>query len=140
MSKTKNISLSIKYDWNNKHLIGHAEKYADLDFDVETTFSDVNEFMEDCKEIVKIYKKCAKNGTFCSVYLSCSEYEITPDPDTLVPIPESKKFNGWLFEDIPDADCEGLYLSPDLKYTPKEKDIYIEFKKPLIQQLAEAGI
>jgi len=71
------------------------------------------------------------------VYLSSAVYDWIDGPERL----ETRSFNGWQFEGVPmDGDIEGLYLSPDLRYTKPEYDIYIDLSRPLLSQLAETHV
>lgn len=138
MSKEfKCVEIDISYKKIGKNVEVAVERKASINFGVETTFADMNGFLDDVKKVIQGYKYCVKNGVFCRVYLSSAVYERVDGPEYL----KSQSFNGWRFEGVPeDGDAEGLYLSPDPKYTNEEHDIYIDLFKPLLSQLAEAHI
>lgn len=137
MKEFKSIGIRINYQQTSKNVEVTVDRKAEMDFGTETTFSQVEGFLKDFHKVIQSYKHCVKNGIFCKVYLSSAVYEMPGDAGTL----HSRSFNGWQYEGVPmDGDAEGLYLSPDTRYTNEEHDIYIDLSKPLLSQLAEAHI
>lgn len=133
----KSINIEISYETRSKNAKITVERKAQVDFGTETNFEQIAKFLEDAKKVVQGYKYCAKSGTFCKVYLSSVIYDCGEGLERL----KSRSFNGWKFEGNPmDGDADGLYLSADLRYTPEEHDIYIDFSEPLLSQLAGAHI
>ena len=75
-----------------------------------------------------------KDGLSCTVELSVATYERAEELKTL-------SYDRWVFEDVPsEGNIDGLYLSPDVRYTPQEHDIYIDLNEDLLSQLAQAHI
>ena len=133
----KSVEIEIRYEVARKNGKVTVERNARVDLGVETGFAQISGFLEDAKKVIQGYKYCVKNGVFCKVYLSSAIYDRIDGPGSLT----TRTFNGWQFEGVPmDGDIEGLYLSPDLQYTPEEHDVYIDFSKTLLSQLAEAHI
>lgn len=133
----KSIQIEVTYKVIGKNTEVAVDRKAQVDFGVETSFAQIADFLEDAKKVIQGYKYCVKNGIFCTVYLSRAIYDRVDGPERL----KSRCFNGWKFEGVPMAgDLDGLYLSPDLQYTPEEHDIYIDFSKSLLSQFAEARI
>ncbi len=133
----KSIDIEITYEAVSKNTKVTVERKASVNFGAETTFAQIAGFLEDVKKVIQGYKYCVRNECFCKVYLSSAVYDRIDGPGSL----KSRTFNGWKFEGVPmGGDGEGLYLSPDLQYTPEEYDIYIDFSKSLLSQLSEAHI
>lgn len=132
----KSVSIRISYTKFGRNTEVSVTRKADVKFGTETTFAQIADFLEDFKKVIQGFKYCAKNGSFCKVYLSVSTYTGGDEASQL----KQHSFNGWKFEDTPDYECEGLYLSPDTQYTSEDHDIWIDFSEPLISQLSEAGI
>ena len=133
----KSIGIEISYTSHSKNTEVTVHRKADISFGTETTFARIEGFLEDFKKIVQCYKYCAKNAVFCKVYLSCAVYDMPDSIETL----KSRSFICWQFEGVPqDGDADGMYLSPDPRYTSQEHDIYIDFSESLLSQLAAAHI
>lgn len=137
MKEFKSINIEISYTkWSRNTEVSVTRK-ASVDFGTETTFAAIEGFLEDVKKVIQGYRFCAKNGLYCKVYLSSSVYGCGNKAEDL----KQHSFDGWKFEGNPmDGDTDGLYLSPDLQYTPAEHDIYIDFSESLLSQLAGAHI
>lgn len=137
MREFKSVVIEISYTAFGKNAKITVERKADIDFGTETNFDQIAKFLEDAKKVIQGYKYCVKNGVFCRVYLSSAVYEEVEGSEGS----KSRCYNGWKFEGNPmDGDADGLYLSPDLRYTREEHDIYIDFSEPLLSQLAGAHI
>lgn len=132
----KSVHIRISYTKYSRNSEVSVTRKAGVTFGTETTFAQIEGFLGDFKKVVQGYKYCAKNGSFCEVYLSVSTYTGGDAASQL----KQLSFNGWKFEGTPDYECEGLYLSPDTQYTSEEHDIWIDFSEPLLSQLAEANI
>lgn len=135
MKEMKNISCEISYEVSTENRVVRVLQKAHLCFGTETQFHALQKFLRDMDMVIQEYKKCAENIIPCNVYLSVATYYKPEDRDL-----ETQSFDGWHFEGVPSSDDEGLYLSPDVRYTNETHDIYIDFSKPLIDQLAEAHI
>ena len=132
----KSIEMSISYTKSSRNCKMDVTQKAEIKFSIETMFSSIERFVEDVKKIIIAYKYCAQSGTYCRIYLSASQYENAESHETL----KQKLFNSWYFDGVPSVDDEGIYLSPDLKYTDETKDIYISYNDSLLTQLAQANI
>lgn len=134
----KQIAITIGFTKAKRNTEIKVTRCAELEYSIETTFESIERFLEDFKKVLKMYKNCAKEGTFCSVYLSVSTFQVTRNSEFIT----QTNFDGWKYEGNPnlDADENGLYLSPDLKYTEAERDIFIDFSESIISQLAQAHI
>ena len=130
----RHIEACINYSIVGRNTKSDFLTTAALELSVETKFSDIQRFLGDLKDILNVHKACASNGTYCHVYLSDSIYE--QDNETV----HSKSFDAWKFDGIPSLDDEGLYLSPDTKYTEETRDMYISYDLPLLDQLDSIGI
>ena len=135
MKEFKNIDIAISYTKHSKNAEVSVRRKAEVSFGADTAFSGIEGFLEDFKKVIQGYKYCVNNGIRCEVYLSSAIYD-HPGSGEL----KSRSFNGWQFEGVPSCEDEGLYLSPDVRYTSECHDIYIDFSKPLLSQLAEAHI
>lgn len=131
----KSVDIEIFYENVRKNMKVNVQRSARVNFGTETSFAQVEEFLEEFQKVIQCLKYCVRNAVFCKVYLSSAVYERSGTADTL----KSISFNGWKFEGIP-SEVDGMYLSPDLQYTSEEHDIWIDFTQPLLSQLAEAHI
>lgn len=132
----KHISVDMTYTktmQNGKVDVTHT---AELECSVETTFNAISHFLEDFKKVLQGYKHCMKTATYCKVCLSVGQYDKAESVDTLT----QTAFDSWTFEGVPSCDDEGLYLSPDVRYTDECHDIYLAFDESLLEQLAQARI
>ena len=132
----KIIELSISYTESKGNAKVDVCRKAELELSTETTFAGISQFQKDIQSVLNSYKHCMKAATYCKVYLSIATYDQAQNPTTL----HQTSFDGWKFEDVPSVDDEGLYLSPDVRYTNEQHDIYIAFAEPIIDQLAQASI
>lgn len=133
----KHVEMELSYKVYRKNVKVTVERKAGVEFGAETDFAQIAEFLKDVKKVIQGFKYCAKNGVFCKVYLSSAIYDVVDGPESL----KSRSFNGWQFEDVPmSGDGEGMYLSPDTRYTVESHDIWIDFAQPLLGQLAQAHI
>ena len=132
----KVIEISISYAENKGNTRVDVCRKAELEYSLETKFAAIERFLEDFQSVLCSYKHCMKASTYCKVYLSIATYDHAQSPTTL----HQTSFDGWKFEDVPSVDDEGLYLSPDVRYTDEQHDIYIAFAEPILNQLAQASI
>lgn len=132
----KSIEITITYTKTNRNTEVEVKHKAELEYSLETRFSSIERFLEDFKKVLNGYKHCMKNATYCQVYLSVATYDHAQGPATL----QQTSFDGWKFEDVPSVDDEGLYLSPDVRYTNEQHDMFIAFAEPILSQLAQASI
>ena len=132
----KSISIEMSYTKTMRNCQVEVTRKAELELSTETTFTAISHFLEDFKKVLQGYKHCMKAATYCNVYLSVGQYDKTESIDTMT----QTSFDGWKFEGVPSCDDEGLYLSPDERYTNECHDIYLDFGEPLLEQLAQAHI
>lgn len=132
----KAIEISIEYTNTKRNCQADIKQKAEVEFGVNTVFASIERFMDDFNKVLSAYKHCAESNTYCKVYLSVAAYDQAGNYQTT----RQNSFRGWFFEGTPNADDEGLYLSPDIKYTEESHDIYIAFDKSLLNQLAQANI
>lgn len=135
-NECKVIDISIAYTESKGNTKVDVCRRAELELSKETTFADIARFQKDFLSVLNSYKHCMKAATYCKVYLSGASYEQAQNPTTLHQI----GFDGWKFEGVPSIDDEGLYLSPDVRYTDEQHDIYIAFAEPTLERLAQASI
>ena len=129
MEEYKAVGMTIEYSYRNSKSQVLIKHEANIYFGSGTPFSDISEFLHDVNRILTAYKACIKNCIYCKVNLDAYR---APDVNL-------DCFDAWSFEGIPE-DKEGLYLSPDTRYTDMAHDIYIDFSQLLLEQLAEAHI
>ena len=132
----KSIEITISYTKTKRNTQVEVRHNAELEYSLETTFAAIERFLEDFKTVLSGYKHCMKTTTYCKVYLSVATYDQAQSPVTL----HQTGFDGWKFEDVPCVDDEGLYLSPDVRYTNEQHDMYIAFAEPILSQLAQASV
>lgn len=132
----KSVKIRISYTKDSRNSEVSVTRKAGVTFGTETTFAQIEGFLEDFKKVIQGYKYCAKNRIFCEVYLSVSTHNGGDGTSQ----PQQHSFNGWKFEETPDYECEGMYLRPDFRYTSEEHDIWIDFSESLLSQLSEANI
>lgn len=132
----KVIELSISYTESKGNTKVDVCRKAELEYSLETTFAGIAHFLEDFQSVLNSYKHCMKAATYCKIYLSIATYDQARSPLTL----HQTGFDGWKFEGVPCANDEGLYLTPDVRYTNEQHDIYIAFAEPILDQLAQASI
>ena len=135
-SEFKVIEISIAYAESKGNTKVDICRKAELELSTETTFAGIANFQKDFLSVLNSYKHCMKAATYCKVYLSIASYEQAQSPTTL----HQTGFDGWKFEGVPSIDDEGLYLSPDVRYTDEQHDIYIAFAEPTLDQLAQSHI
>lgn len=132
----KSIEITITYTKTNRNTKVNVSLTAALEYSLETKFADIERFLEDFKKVLNGYKHCMKTATYCAVYLSIATYDQAQHYTTM----QQNSFDGWKFEDVPSVDDEGLYLSPDVRYTNEQHDMFITFAEPILSQLAQANI
>lgn len=134
-NKVKCVSFEIRYTQSNNSCEVKIRKTAKLELGATTTFASIAAFLADWEKCMASYRHCSKKSIFCEAYLSVGIYATQIDGQFT-----SESFNGWEFADIPEYECDGFYLQPDVRYTNEEHDIWINFSLPLLDQLAEAKI
>lgn len=132
----KAIEISIEYTKTKRNCQVDIKQKAEVEFGINTSFASIERFIDDFNNVLSAYKHCAGSSTYCKVYLSVATYDQAGNYKTM----RQNSFKGWYFNGIPSADDEGLYLSPDIKYTEESHDIYIAFDQSLMNQLAQANI
>lgn len=132
----KSIEISIEYTKTKRNCQVDVKQKAEVEFGINTVFASVEHFLRDFNKVLNGYKHCAESNTYCKVYLSVATYDQAGNYKTM----KQTSFRGWYFDGVPSMDDEGLYLSPDTKYTEESHDIYIVFAESLLKQLAQANI
>lgn len=132
----RHIEACINYSVVGRNTKSDFLTTATLELGIETKFSDIQRFLGDLKDILNVHKACANNGTYCHVYVSDAVYSCAQNPETM----HNESFDGWKFDGIPSLEDEGLYLSPDTRYTEETRDMYIAYDLPLLDQLDNIGL
>lgn len=85
------------------------------------SLSDIVEFVDGIKKVYSEAMKATKRGDFIEFEVTSSTYDETDDNrERLI----QKTFDRWFFEGYND-DPDGIYLSPDVRYTNENHDLYL---------------
>ena len=94
---------------------------ARLELEDNTKLTDIREFLNGVKLIYKEIKKCYNEIRVCRV-----EFSIWRS--------NSNNYDEWNFNDFPE-DSDGIYLRANEKYTEPERDLYLNFKGNILDDV-----
>lgn len=118
----KSYDLKLSYSKVLKNTLVSVKKEASLSVGEGTFFklSEIDEFKKAIKSIYREVKKLSENDIDISIDLWISEYTRNED-GTL----KQTKFDAWYYEGP--AECDGIHLNPDTRYTPEVHDMWLSY-------------
>lgn len=137
-NRTKNIDVEMSF---TRRVKGeeHTSKYrARIELNAGTSMSELADFIENMRKIwnkaVSTRREFDKNiGYTPEFYMDITEHVIDKGDEW-----KTESFNRWYTYDIFDISTEkgeeGIYLRPDTKYTPENRDMSIG--KNILRDLA----
>ena len=111
-----------------------AKLDLDCDFNESCMLSNIADFRDDFRKIMREAQKATRDDRWFSVQVTVATYDRTGSgPEAF----KSVEFYAWCFGGYNSIDSDGVYLSPDVRYTDRSHDMYIEFKGDPFRQLAD---
>ena len=126
------IEITVE-EFKGSSTLSHTVK-ARLNLNTEHAMTDTMLFIDNFKEIEKIYKSAVRKNLWIEYSLSKADYV---DDNVM------DNFDYWSNCGYPSTagfTKDDLYFRPDTKYTSEYKDLNINFKDGIITALAYAGL
>lgn len=124
----KNFSLEVEINWSKGTEEHTWNDKATLECSEETNFSDIVNFLDKIKKIVSRVKKVyGKFGEDARYNLSFTEYVYSHNDNG----GKMVEYDRWESVRNGDVNEEGIYFTPDTRYTEETRDMYIGYAKPL---------